>query len=90
VWPPTEGTPHELVVLGPGCPRCDRLAELTGEVAAELAPERARVVHVRDVEEIAAFGPVVTPALVVNDRVVVSGGVPSRRAIREMLAMLLN
>lgn len=81
---------HRIVILGPGCRHCDRLAELAGEVAAELAPNRAKVRHVRDLDEIATYGPVLTPALVVDDTVVLSGKVPSRRAMRRMLASVLN
>ena len=67
----------EIRVLGPGCPRCERLMKEVMAVLADLGIN-ADLEHVRDLKEIAAFGPVATPALVVNGKIVASGRIPGR------------
>jgi len=64
-----------IEVLGPGCPRCEQLLE---EVRNLLAREgiEAEVEHVTDLQAIAAFGPLATPALVIDGRVKSSGRIP--------------
>jgi small redox-active disulfide protein 2 len=67
-------------VLGPGCPRCDSLEQ---EVMAAMAETNMAggIEHVRDAKEIASFGVMGTPALVVNGKVKCVGRVPSRKQI---------
>ena len=76
--PEQEGV--RIKVLGPGCPRCDRLKE---EVMAALSETGVSgdLEHVRDPVEIARFGVLGTPALVINDEVKVVGSVPTREKI---------
>ena len=59
-------------ILGPGCPRCERLAESV-MTALERLGLAADVEHVRDAARIGEFGVLGTPALVVNGKVVSSG-----------------
>jgi hypothetical protein len=79
----------EVRVLGAGCPQCDRLEALTMEILAELG-EAADVVHVRDPREIAHYGLVAVPALVINGRVASSGHVPGRAALAERIRRALD
>jgi small redox-active disulfide protein 2 len=66
----------EIKVLGPGCANCKRLyAE--AERAVALAGLPATLTKVEAMESIVAYGVLRTPALVVGDRVVASGRVPS-------------
>jgi small redox-active disulfide protein 2 len=74
----------EIKVLGPGCARCDRLEREVMEVAAEMNLPAA-VDHVRDIKEIASYGVMGTPALVINGKVVSVGTVPSKEKIKEWL-----
>jgi len=71
-------------VLGPGCPTCKRLEQAVRDVLARegLAGD---VVHVRDLEAIAAYGPLPTPGLVINGRLVAAGRVPTEEQLREWL-----
>lgn len=71
-------------VLGPGCPECDRLEKDLMAVLAELELP-ADLEHVRDIREIACYGVMGSPALVINGKVVAVGRVPSRRQLREWL-----
>ncbi len=71
-------------VLGPGCPKCAKLKEMTDQAVTELGIE-AEVIKVQDIMEITGFGVMVTPALVVDNKVVVSGKVPSMDEIKGYL-----
>jgi small redox-active disulfide protein 2 len=77
---PAEPGMLEIRVLGPGCPRCDRLMNEVLGVLADLGIN-ADLEHVRDLKEIARRGPVATPALVINGKIIASGRVPRRSDI---------
>ena len=71
-------------VLGPGCRNCHRLEERTREALSRLGLE-AEVEKVTDYGEIAAYGVLRTPGLVVDDEVVHSGSVPTTDHLVELL-----
>ncbi len=75
----------DVKVLGPGCGNCKRLEKATRIALASLGLE-ATVSKVTDYGEIAAYGVMSTPGLVVDGRVLVSGRVPSPAEVRELLA----
>ncbi len=75
----------KLQVLGTGCPTCDRLAEMTDEAARELGLDY-ELEKVTEIDRIVEFGVVATPALVVDGEVKVSGGLPSSKELRAMIA----
>ena len=77
-------------VLGPGCRRCDALHELVLQAVAAMGLDDVEVRHVTDLGEIIAFGPVVTPGLVINGELVLSGSVPSAADLRDLLAARLG
>ena len=73
-----------IKVLGPGCANCKRLTTLTEQALAELGrPEQ--VEKVTDYAAIAAYGVMSTPALVIDEKLVLSGRVPSAADMRELL-----
>ena len=74
----------EIKILGPGCARCEGLERDVMEVAAEMGLAAA-IEHVRDMKEIASYGVMGTPALVINGKVVSVGTVPNRAKIKEWL-----
>lgn len=74
-----------IKVLGPGCKNCVALEERTREAVAVLGLD-AEVEKVTDVATIVGYGVMKTPALVVDEEVVVSGRVPVTREITELLA----
>ncbi len=75
----------EIKILGPGCPRCQQLIENTRQ-ALEALSEEAEVIKVTDVNQIAQYGVMMTPALVVNGEVKISGKVPSVEEIKALLS----
>jgi len=74
----------QIRVLGPGCPSCDKLEQDLMAVMAELNLS-ADLDHVRDVKEIACYGVMGNPALVINGKVVAVGRVPSKNQLKEWL-----
>lgn len=75
----------KLQILGTGCAKCTKLAEITAQ-AAESLGQPFEIEKVTEIQKIMAFGVMMTPALVVDGVVKVSGRVPSSDEIRQMLA----
>lgn len=61
-------------VLGSGCAKCNALEEATREALAELGMDTT-IDHLTDFTQIAAYGVMTTPALVVDGKVVSFGKV---------------
>ena len=74
----------KLQVLGTGCAKCQKLAEMAEAAAQELGIEY-EMEKVKEIDKIMAFGVMVTPALVVDGEVKVSGKVPSLQEAKEMI-----
>lgn len=72
-------------VLGPGCTNCKNLERVTREALEALGLE-AVVEKVTDYPTIVGYGVMSTPALVVDDRVVFSGRVPTSAEVRQVLS----
>lgn len=70
----------EIKILGPGCPKCKTLDKLTREVVEKNRIE-ATISKVEDIMEIMKYGVMSTPALVVDEKVVIKGRVPSEEEI---------
>jgi small redox-active disulfide protein 2 len=73
-----------IKILGPGCTNCKTLERLTREAVASLGVE-ASIEKVTDYAAIAGYGVMSTPALVIDEQVVVAGRVPNLAAVRELL-----
>jgi len=69
-----------IKILGTGCAKCQRLEQLTREVVTELGIE-AEFEHVRDMKLIMAYPIMTTPALVIDEEVMVFGRMPSKDEI---------
>jgi small redox-active disulfide protein 2 len=74
-----------IKVLGSGCANCQTLEKRTVEAAGRLGVD-APIEKVTDFGEIASYGVMATPALVVDDHVIMSGRVPSVDELETMLA----
>lgn len=74
-----------IKVLGPGCTNCKNLERVTRQAVAELGLD-ASIEKVEDYITIAGYGVMSTPALVIDEQVVVSGRVPTVSAVRELLS----
>lgn len=74
----------EIKILGPGCPKCKTLDQLTREVVEQNGID-ATVVKVEDIVAIMNYGVMSTPALVIDEKVVVKGRVPSADELKKLL-----
>jgi small redox-active disulfide protein 2 len=75
----------QIKILGSGCVNCHNLEEVTRQAVAELGLD-AQIVAVTDYPTIVGYGVMSTPALVVDEQVVLSGRVPSKEQVVELLA----
>ncbi len=73
-----------IKILGSGCSNCKTLERVTREALASLGVE-ASVEKVTDYAAIAGYGVMSTPALVIDEQVVVAGRVPNLATVRELL-----
>mgnify|MGYP000800459262 CR=1 FL=1 len=73
-----------ILVLGSGCAKCNALEEVVRAALTELGMDPA-VGHVTDFTQIAAYGVMSTPALVVDGQVVSSGKVLKPEEVVEIL-----
>lgn len=74
----------KLQVLGTGCQKCKKLYELTDQAAKSLGIEY-EIEKVEDIQQIVAFGVMMTPGLAVNGEVKVSGRLPSLEEIKKLI-----
>lgn len=73
-----------IKVLGPGCANCKKLEEVAREAVASLGID-ARIVKVTDMGEIIAYNVLKTPGLVINEKLVSSGRIPTPASVAEWL-----
>ena len=69
-----------IKVLGTGCANCKNTEKLIKATAEELAVQ-VEVIKVEDIAEIAKYGIMSTPGVVINEEVVHSGGIPSKAVV---------
>jgi small redox-active disulfide protein 2 len=74
----------EIKVLGTGCARCKSLEKITRKAVDELNLD-ARVEKVEDIQKIMEYAVLRTPALVINEKVVLSGQVPKVSVLKDLL-----
>jgi len=75
----------DIKILGSGCVNCNLLEELVKKSVNNLSLE-AEIQKVTDPLSIIDYGVLSTPALVVNDQLLVSGRVPSLEEIKQYLS----
>ena len=75
----------KLLVLGPGCPRCEQLAASVREAADRLGLEY-ELVKLTDVREFPRYGVMLTPGLVVDGELKLQGRVPSLDELESLLS----
>ncbi|AGG06547.1 MULTISPECIES: thioredoxin family protein [Dehalococcoides] len=75
-----------IKVLGTGCAKCNKLEEMTKEAVIELGLA-AQIVKIKEIDKISAYPILMTPALVIDEEVVISGKIPTKD---EMLKLILS
>jgi len=77
-----------IKVLGMGWAKCEQLEKITREVIKELAID-ATVEKVKDIKKIMAYPILATPGLVINEKLVVSGRLPSKAEVTTFITTAL-
>jgi small redox-active disulfide protein 2 len=73
-----------IKILGTGCPRCKALEHIARSAVAEMGIA-ADIEKVEDIVKIMNYGVMNTPALVIDEKIALSGRVPSLTEIKEVL-----
>ena len=79
----------EVKILGTGCPKCKRLERVTREALAEMDLD-VPVTKVTKLDDIMDYDVAATPGLVVNEKVVPSGRLPSKAEVKTLIAEALS
>ncbi len=78
-----------IKILGTGCQKCKTLEKATTEVVSENNFD-AEITKVEDIVDIMNYGILATPGLVINEKVVISGRVPSKDEIKKHIEKAIN
>jgi len=73
-----------IKVLGPGCANCRKLEEVAREAVAATGVE-AEITKVTDMQQIIAYDVLKTPGLVINEKLVSSGRIPTPASVAEWI-----
>ena len=79
----------KIKILGPGCARCDQLEKITREVLKELSVD-ASLEHVKDIKKIMEYPILHTPGLVIDEKLVCSGRVPTKAEVTTYITTTLG
>jgi small redox-active disulfide protein 2 len=74
----------EITVVGTGCAKCKKLEEITREAVSELNVD-AQVNKMTDINEIAKTGILMTPGLIIDGKVKLSGKLPSKNEVMKII-----
>jgi len=74
----------KIEVLGTGCPKCMKLEAMVKTTVNKLGID-AEISHVYDIDKILSYNVMMTPALVVDDVVKLSGKLPSEEVLEKLL-----
>jgi small redox-active disulfide protein 2 len=78
-----------IKVLGSGCANCKRVEQIARKVVTEMSLE-AEVIKVTDYKDIMTYNILSTPGLVVNEKVVCSGRIPTPAEVTTWVANALE
>lgn len=78
-----------IKVLGPGCARCHQLEQTVRDVVKELSID-ADIEYVKDIKKIMEYPILTTPGLVIDEKLVCSGRVPSKAEVSTFITTALD
>jgi small redox-active disulfide protein 2 len=79
----------EIKILGSGCAKCHQLEQIVKEVVKELEIN-AEIYYVKNITGIMEYPILTTPGLVIDEKVVSSGKVPSKAEITSYITTALG
>lgn len=74
----------KISILGTGCAKCRQTAEVVRQAILEAGVD-ATVYKVEEIREIMKFKVMMTPAVAIDDKVVISGRVPTIEEVKSLL-----
>lgn len=74
----------EIKVVGSGCKKCKMLLQATEEAVNELGSD-ATITYVTEMADIIATGIMSTPGLIIDNKIKVTGRVPSVKEIKQII-----
>jgi len=74
-----------IKILGTGCARCKTLEQVTRNAVSEMGIS-ADIEKVEDIVKIMNYGVMRTPALVIDEKIAMSGRVPSVNEVKDVLS----
>lgn len=79
----------DIKVLGPGCDNCKKVEAIAKQAAANLGVE-ATIVKIVDRAEYPKYGLMYTPGLVINNKLVCGGRIPTEAEVMTWVVDALN
>ena len=79
----------KIKVLGSGCARCHQLEHTVKDVVKELGVD-ADIEDVKDIKKIMEYPILTTPGLVIDEKLVCSGKVPSKAEVTAFITSALD
>jgi small redox-active disulfide protein 2 len=73
-----------IKVLGSGCANCQKVKALAAQVVNELGIE-ATIEAVTGIQDIMSYGVMRTPGIVIDEKLVGSGGVPTKQQMQQLI-----
>ena len=77
----------KIEILGTGCPKCMKLEAMVKTTISKMGVD-AEITHIYDIDEILSYNVMMTPALVVDRVVKISGKLPSETDMEKLLQKL--
>jgi len=78
-----------IKVVGPGCMNCEKLALMCEEVVRENNIQ-AEIEKITDMNKFADLGIMMTPGLLIDNKVVSSGKIPAKSKLEHWIKDLIN
>ena len=78
-----------IKVLGSGCANCKRVGQIVRKIVTEMSLE-AEVIKVTDYNDITSYNILSTPGLVINEKVVSYGRIPSPAEVTTWITSALE
>lgn len=75
----------KIIIAGPGCPKCQMMEKNVREACNQLNIS-AEISHITDFREIAKLGVMLTPALIIEGKIISSGKVPGVDEVKKSMA----